>query len=268
MAERANTGHLRIAVCQTAVVADIWRNADAIVQCLEAAAARGADLAHFCEGALSGYAKAQIKTWSGYDFEELLRQTERIQAACQRLGVWAVFGSVSPSGVVDRPFNSLLAIDAHGRLVARYDKRFCSFTEVKDWYAEGDRPVFISVNGLTLGFAACIEIQFPELFQEYEALGADIVLFSSYSDNAMFTVQAQGHAACNCLWISSACPAGGAEQAACLIGPDGRLIDAREAGAPQMIVQDVVPSDPKWEIPLRRARPWRRQKRRDKAGGV
>lgn len=252
---------LTIATCQIPVSRDIGANAAEIERQLEIATRNGAHLAHFCEGALSGYAKAQITTWSGYDFAELEKQTRRIRSACGRLGIWAVFGTAEPSSIADRPFNALLAINNQGDVTARYDKRFCSHTERTGWYTCGKDPIVIDVCGMRLGMALCIEIQFPEVFMQYEALGADCVLFSSYSDKAMFTVQAQGHAACNCLWISAATPSGGQEQASCLIGPDGQVISKAAPEGPQTLIGRIDPEDRAWEIPLHHARPWRRSAR-------
>jgi hypothetical protein len=55
--------------------------------------------------------------------------------------------------------------------------------------------------------AICIESQFAEVFGEYERLGVDGDLFSSYGIPAYFQIASRAHAGLNCIWISAATPA-------------------------------------------------------------
>ena len=151
-------------------------------------------------------------------------QLERIGELCEELNIWAVIGSAYSELNGLRPYNSLYIFDNSGKQIGRYDKRYCSHTEITDWYQAGKSPVTIDVNGIKLGLALCIEIQFPELFQEYERLNVDCVLLSAYSDKPIFAIQSQGHAACNNYWISLSVPSNVShKQSSCLIGPDGHL---------------------------------------------
>jgi len=222
----------------------------------------GADLVHFPEGALSGYAKSEITDWNEFDWPSLNFQLDGIRRLCSELNIWAVIGSVHYTSNAQRPFNSLYVVDNSGGLTTRYDKRFCSHSEITDWYRAGKTPVTIDVKGIKLGFALCIEIQFPEIFQDYERLGVDCVLLSAYSDTPMFSVQAQGHAACNNIWISFSVPTNLSDkQASCMIGPDGNIIDSCENNVSDIVVHKIDPNAAEWDIPCQKARPWRRKAR-------
>ena len=62
------------------------------------------------------------------------------------------------------------------------------------------------VDGWRFGCALCIEVHFPELFQQYAELDVDCVLFSAYADDPMFGIQAQGYAASHSYWVSVSIP--------------------------------------------------------------
>ncbi len=58
-----------------------------------------------------------------------------------------------------------------GKLVDRYDKRKCSHTEVNRFYTPGFEPVVFDVDGFRFGMAVCIEINFSDLFADYDRRG-------------------------------------------------------------------------------------------------
>ncbi|ASY58615.1 hypothetical protein SS05631_c37030 [Sinorhizobium sp. CCBAU 05631] len=58
----------------------------------------------------------------------------------------------------------------------------------------------------------CIESQLPEIFAEYERLGVDAVLFSSYGSSPHFQIALQAYAGLNCVWIAAATPAQAAHE--------------------------------------------------------
>ena len=226
------------------------------------AAQAGADIVHFPEGALSGCVKSQINDWALFDWAALNKQLENIQRLCRELDIWAVIGSAHNETAKLRPFNSLYIIDDKGALTHRYDKRYCSHSEITHWFRAGNTPLTIDVKGIKIGFAICIEIQFPELFQEYERLNVDCVMLSAYSDKPIFAIQAQGHAACNNMWVSYSIPANlSAAQAACMIGPDGHVLGVCDNNKADIIIHEINPDAAQWDIPCHKARPWRRKAR-------
>lgn len=112
-------------------------------------------------------------------------------------------------------------------------------------YTPGQKPVTFEVDGFTFGCVTCIEINFPELFVEYEQLGVDCVLFSTYSEDSMFSIEAQGHAAGNSYWMTFSPPIQGAKAvAAGVIAPNGTWIKQARNDKPQIVVVDLDPNTP------------------------
>lgn len=250
---------MRIATAQNQIQANIELNFSQIKALVIKAAKEGTDFIHFPEGALSGYAKAQIKDWAEVDWEELEMKLDDICTLCATYQIGTAIGCAYKHQRMNRPFNSLYIIDKKGNLIARYDKRFCSHTEINDWYHAGEVAVVVDIEGIRLGFALCIEIQFPEIFMEYERMGVDCVLLSAYSKSEMFRIQAQGHAACNCFWISYSVPTNTSyKQASCLIGPDGSVLSTCKNGISDLVMHNIDPNAAEWDIPYNKARPWRK----------
>lgn len=257
---------MKIAAAQTPVDSDIASNGAAIRAVLSVAASEGVGLVTFCEGALSGYAKSQIvrpDTWESFDWNAQEAELRSIAAHCASLGIAAVVGGAHRLSPGTRPHNCLYVFSASGELVTRYDKRFLSNTEITEWYTPGSEPIVFDLDGYRFGFAICIEVQFPEVFSAYEALGVDAVLFGSYGIPEDFQIALRAHAGLNCLWIAAATPAQKAPDGpAGVIGPDGRVIAhcpaAAEAG---FVVATLDRDNPDYDIALNKARPWRAKAR-------
>jgi deaminated glutathione amidase len=60
---------IRVATCQFPVSARIEANLSYVRRQVRAAKQRGADVAHFPEGALSGYAGTDFETFAGFDYK-------------------------------------------------------------------------------------------------------------------------------------------------------------------------------------------------------
>ncbi|MCT7377475.1 carbon-nitrogen hydrolase family protein [Chelativorans salis] len=256
---------MKIAAAQTIVSKDLSENG-ATIQVLLDAASEGVKLVNFCEGALSGYSKAQIAApddWLSFDWNAQEAELRRIATLCGKLGIFAVVGGAHMLSATSRPHNSLYVFSASGDLLTRYDKRFLSNSEINDWYTPGTDPIVFEIDGYHFGCAICIESQFPEVFAQYERLGADAVLFSSYGIPEHFQIALRAHAGLNCLWISAATPAQKAQEGpAGIIGPDGNwsaLCPASPTSCYTVAVLDR--EDPDYDIPLQKARPWRAKAR-------
>ncbi len=243
---------LRIAVVQSRIESDIAANGAHIRSLLDAAAAQGAGLALFPEGALSGYAKSQVTDWAEVGWIVLREELAAIARHAERLGIVAVVGAAHEVAG-RRPHNSLFALPAG----PRYDKRYLSYSEITDWYLPGTAPVTFQAGGYAFGMTVCIEVQFPELFIGYEQLGVDCVLHATYGVGPVGDVILQGHAATNCYWVAVATPANQAEPPSGIIGPDGNWM-ARCGSGVDIAVADLDRSDPRFDVALNKARPWRR----------
>ncbi|PKR59176.1 carbon-nitrogen hydrolase family protein [Thalassospira lohafexi] len=259
---------MKLAVAQTRVSRDISENGVAIRRAMKSAAHQGARVINFCEGALSGYAKSQIDRpddWATFDWEQQESELAEIAKLSGELGIFAVVGAAHCHTDSDLPHNSLYIFDDNGAHLARYDKRFLSNTELDGWYVSGTKPVTFDVDGYRFGCAICIECQFPEVFREYEQVGADAVLFSSYGLGAFFDIALQAHAGFNCMWMSVATPMQSADAgAAGIIGPDGgwitRCVGPNSADM-DLVITRLDRDDPVFDVPLNKARPWRAKAR-------
>lgn len=255
-----------MAIAQTPVGFDPRTNGAAIRAQMREAAAAGARLIQFTEGAMSGYPSGEGKqALAGWDVDwaALREELEAVAALAAKLGLWTVVGANHPLTPPHRPHNSLYVISDRGELVGRYDKRLLSYTEVTDWYVPGSRLLTFEVDGFRFGCLLCIEIQFPELFVEYAQANVDVVLLSTFSRDPMFAIQAQGHAACGAFWLGFSVPAQcSAAAPSGLIGPDGRWISrALPDGGSGLVIADLDRRSEALRGALEYARPWRVQAR-------
>jgi predicted amidohydrolase len=158
-----------------------------------------------------------------------LRQaSEEIAHLASALGIWVLVGSVHPLEDGKRPYNCLYLVGPDGTVRTRYDKRFCSHTELTRFYTPGSEPILFELDGVRLGCAICLEVRFPDVFDEYRRLGAHGVLVSTFAAarddredarHDIFAVTAQAHAANNGYWVSLVTPSNRFQ------GPVTQLID-------------------------------------------
>jgi predicted amidohydrolase len=182
-------------------------------------------------------------------------EAEAVAGLAAQLGLWTVFGSLHPLTPPRRPHNSLYVVSPNGAVVTRYDKRFLSNTEITWMYTPGRDPVVFDAAGLRFGCALCIEINFPEIFAEYERLEADCVLVSVMVDDLIRPVIAQAYAALHSYWIGYSAPAQYSRRApAGIVAPGGNWIARCPAnGQPAVTVADLDPgsSDPDIDVAVR-----------------
>jgi predicted amidohydrolase len=190
----------------------------------------------------------------------LRSELELIAKHCAACGVTAIIGSAHPLAEGERPHNSLYGIGGNGVPETRYDKRFLSNTEINDWYTPGFEPAQIELASFRFGLSICIEAQFAEIFAEYERLGVDCVLHATYGMGPVVEIILRAHAATNCIWLSVASPANCSDGASGIIGPDGNWL-ARCGDGIDIAIAVLDRDDPKLDIALNKARPWRRQAR-------
>ncbi len=247
---------IRIAIAQPEITADARKNGAEVRRQMLQAAAGKARLVQFPEGLLSGYAKEQIQDWADVDWAAVRDELEQIMALAAKLKLWVVLGSAHPLTPPNRPHNSLYVISDTGKIVDRYDKRFCSQTEITQYYSPGFEPVVFDVDGYRFGLMICVEINFPHLFSEYERLGVECLLLSAYPVDSIFEVKARAYAAINAYWIAMSLPAQTHHlMPSGLITPAGTY--AALVSAADLVIADLNRDDPSLHIPLHLARPWR-----------
>jgi len=176
---------LVVATCQYSVEADIDHNRRWVLKQIDEAAASGAQVVHFSECALSGYAGVDIPSVQSLNWEKLRSATREVMNAARRRRVWVLLGSTHYLADDVKPHNSVYVINARGDIVDRYDKRFCTglggATPTLDLvhYSPGDRFVTFKLHGFVAGVAICYDYRFPELYRGYKQRGAEI-MFQSY----------------------------------------------------------------------------------------
>lgn len=177
---------LTVATCQFPVDADPRRNARHALRLLRDAKARGADVAHFAECSLSGYAGSDLPDLSGLDWELLEGLTREVVAACGELGIWALLGGTHRLARGRKPHNSVYVVDSRGRIADRYDKRFCAGDRAARTgdlahYTPGDHAAVFEIGGVRCGVLICHDYRYPELYRDYVKRGVRLLFHSFHA---------------------------------------------------------------------------------------
>jgi predicted amidohydrolase len=272
---------MRLAVAQNIVPADpydprgLQAAGDEIRHLMSEAAAAGARLAQFPEGSIvypdkhvvssSGTAVLGEADWTRAAWDVIGEQCEAIAECAGRLGIWTTFGAPHRLTSPNRPLNSYYIASDQGKLVDRYDKRFLSHTEISHIFTPGDKPLVFELDGFRFGTALCIEVQFPELFAEYERLDVDCVLVSTDGVATSPATIVQSYGAIYCYWIGFAVAAQNSTVAPSgIVAPGGAwLARCADDGRSGIAVADLDrgSNDPRIAVALQHARPWRRSAR-------
>jgi len=178
---------LRVATCQFSVEPEVEHNRRWVLRQIAEAAEDGADLVHFSECALSGYAGVDIPNVAALNWDRLVQATHEIQAAAKQYKVWVLLGSTHRLSGGHKPHNSVYVIDSRGKIVDRYDKRFCTGSNGRRptldlcHYSPGNRFVTFRVKGVNCGVLICYDYRFPELYREYKRRNVDVIFQSFHN---------------------------------------------------------------------------------------
>ncbi len=174
---------LKVATCQFPVSADIQKNYRYIASQIRKAKAQGAQVVHFPECALSGYAGPDLQSYEGFDWIKLEKCTQEIFSLARRLKIWVILGTSHCLTGANKPHNSLYVIDADGKLADRYDKMFCSGGDLKH-YTPGYYFCVFTIKGVKCGAQICYDYRFPELYREYKRQGVQLMFHSYHAGGA------------------------------------------------------------------------------------
>jgi predicted amidohydrolase len=241
------TGILKIATCQFAVGRGIRRNARQIWEFLRRAKKAKTDIVHFPECALSGYVGTDFPSFAGFDWDLLREETEKIAVLAGKLGLWVALGSTHKLTEPNKPHNSLYLISPKGKIVDRYDKRFCTPGDLRR-LTPGNRFVYFTVNGVKCSLLICFDLRFPEIYRQLYKQKVNCVFQSFYNARQkgpsihthIMRQTMQSRAAENHFWVSMAnssayyCP-----YPSCFIQPDGRIARQLKANRPGMMINTV-----------------------------
>ncbi len=242
-----NAEVLRIATCQFGVTADLAANAERIAALMKAAAEKGAHIAHFSECALSGYAGVDFDSFEGYRWDLLKEKTLDLAALAGRLGIWIALGSSHRLTEPNLPHNCLYLISPEGKIVDRYDKRFCTEADLKH-YTPGNHFVYFVINKIKCALLICFDLRFPELYRALYKEDVKVIFQSFYNarqqgpsvHTEIMRQTMQANAADNGFWASMTnscgwfCP-----YPSCFIQPDGRIISQCAEHKEDLIVNTV-----------------------------
>lgn len=175
---------LKVATCQFPTSADIVSNRNYIFSQMRAAKAQGAQVAHFPEACLSGYAGADLPSYDGLDWSLLEQSACAILDLARELRLWTIVGSAHRLSGDHKPHNSLYIINDQGQLIDRYDKMFCAGNAAENTgdlahYTPGNHFSVFEIEGVRCGTLICHEYRYPELYREYQKRGVQLV-FHSY----------------------------------------------------------------------------------------
>lgn len=174
---------MRLSLAQVDSGTDKARNLALIQRLAREAADGGAELVALPE--YSMYEKKAVDSSFGPAAEALDGPfVGALSSVASSLGIAVVAGVVERNEDGGRPFNTLVAIDASGNLLARYRK-----VHLFDSYGfrESDsitpsptlEPVVFPVAGMNVGLMTCYDLRFPELGRELADAGAELVLACS-----------------------------------------------------------------------------------------
>jgi deaminated glutathione amidase len=175
---------LSVATCQFPTSADIRSNFQYVAQLMKHAREQGAEVAHFPEACLSGYAGADLESYDGFDWQILHECTYQLIALAGALELWTILGSTHKLSAPHKPHNSLYIISDRGQLLDRYDKRFCwgdASEQTGDLahYTAGNHLSVFAIKGIRCGALICNDYRYPELYREYKRRGVQL-MFHSY----------------------------------------------------------------------------------------
>jgi predicted amidohydrolase len=245
------SGRIRVSTCQFPVSPDLKRNSSRIQKQMLEAKRQRADVVHFPEGALSGYGGVDVKSWDGYNWDALKVETLKIASLAASEKLWVILGSAHPLSEGNLPHNSLYALSPKGRIVDRYDKRFCTGRDLK-FYSPGDHFSVFSINGVRCGMLICYDVRFPELYREYKKLGVQCIFHSFYNARAkkpgihkiIMRPSLQTRAATNYIWISASNSSAYYSWPSVLIQPDGVIAAQLHSNRPG-VMTNLVDTDRK-----------------------
>ncbi len=238
----ADGPHLKVATCQFPVSGNIDENARYIIDFVKQAAANKADIVHFSEAALSGYARVDFPDFDNYDWDKIRTHTREIMDLAKEHGIWVVLGSAHYLCPEEKPTNCLYVISSEGKIVDRYDKSMCTGGDLKA-YTPGNHLVTIDLKGIRCGLLICYDSCFPEMYNVYRHRGVQVMLHSFYNArhqgktilDEIIPAEIRVRASDNLMWVvANNSSAEYSSWPTCIARPDGSLT-ALKRGVPGIL---------------------------------
>lgn len=181
---------LIIGTCQFPVDSDIERNMKYILRQMREAKKRGADVVHFPEASLSGYAGVDFTSYEGFDWELLEKCTCKVINLASQLQLWVILGSTHRLTGKNKPHNSLYIIDDKGKLIDRYDKLFCAGDLSENTgdlvhYSSGNHFSTFTIHSVRCGTLICHDYRYPELYRAYKRMHVQVIFHSFHAGHML-----------------------------------------------------------------------------------
>jgi predicted amidohydrolase len=198
---------MRIALCQIPVSSDPAVNLTRAQTAIAQAAGQGARIAVLPEA-------TQVRFGS-----DLRAAAEPVDgpfgqglAEAARAGRIAVIAGVFEPAPGDRVYNTAVAFEATGELVAAYRKihLFDALGQREsDLVAPGDEPVIAELAGLRVGLLTCYDVRFPELARALTVGGAQLLAIPAAWASGLFKEEhwvtlVRARAIENTVWVAAA----------------------------------------------------------------
>lgn len=243
--KRGEPATLTVAACQLLTGRDLVMNTSRVIERIEEAKGKGADVVLFPEASLSGYVSDREHYETLGRARIAAAETEVIEAS-KRHDIAVIIGTADWEG--EKLFNSQLVIDKGGRVKGRYSKTFLA----ESWPTNGQKLPVYEVAGVLSCFIICHDVRYPELVRLPAMAGAKICYFSSHesglknphklsayrampisraTENGIFLVMA------NAPW--DAASETGSHGNSKVIHPDGNVLQEADHHAETLVVQTI-----------------------------
>jgi predicted amidohydrolase len=171
---------LKVAIAQVPQTDRIDANLRTALDSIREAAAEGADLVCFPETHLPGYRVGIVDPAAPLDPAALDRALEAVRAEASERRIGVIIGTETPTDA-GRPYNSAVAIDRDGSLLATHHKsRLTPRDELA--YRAGDGPTTFTFDGVVMGLVICFEgFRFPETSRQLAREGAKVIFHPQFN---------------------------------------------------------------------------------------
>lgn len=172
---------MKVSVGQFRPSGNVAENLDAMRSLAEQARADGAELILFPEESMFAIGKVEGSLAAAVD-AQWSTFVQQLSFLARDLGLAIVAGGYESSGE-DRPFNTLVMVDAEGAIMGTYRKLHLydafSYQESRQ-IKPGDGGIqVLPIRGLSVGVMTCYDLRFPEMARSLADKGADLILVAA-----------------------------------------------------------------------------------------